>query len=404
MTLGMLSTMTTGIFADEFSNTTEDTSNNLACALQDYKNLVEKLDDAENNVEDIEDLLDGQDEDSQEFEDIKKAFEDAKKECEEIKKQLDQAKENLEKEKENHKHGCQLGDSDCKPSDGTIGDSNCDDICPPPFDEGFGKDWDDICPPPFDKDEDGNLPTIGDSDCDMPTIGDSNSSKPHKHHSFKDFTQGNWGGFVSPDFIFTNNKKFKDKQNDALKAEVLALMDNYQEAESYIADMTEDWWLKNKYQLTVKFNNDDEDDSYSIKFNPIMEDGVLTSCYMYVLSEDDTISDGYFITAEEYSNLKTYLNDAFLGDNVVARVNKITDFDDFMELIENSYKKPTDYFFDVDGNTSINSVDLLKIKRHLLHLEVENDEINNYDCNTDARINSADILHIRKKLLHLIQE
>lgn len=363
----VLSTMITNVSAIEFENVSiedEDIisvinddiqSNEITQALQDYVDALQELKTAEIEIANIKKELNALKHGSSEFNETMSKLNEALKNIEDIKINLVNAKIRLISLKEDYykNNNHQIGDSEN--NNAVIGDS-----------------------------EDDNHVVIG------------NSDKKDNHHHHHEFKEDSWEGFVSSDFIFTNNKKFKDKKNPELKAQVLALMDAYEDSEIYIADGTESWWLKNKYQLTLKITGEEK---YEIKFNPIFTDGELTSCYMYVLADDDIITEGYFITANDYTSLKQSLNDTFLEDNVVAHKNNIKDFDDFIKFIEDNYEEQDDYFYDVDGNGKVASNDLLQNKKYLLGLS---EDIGNYDSTNDGNCNSADLLNLKKKLLGIL--
>jgi len=240
---------------------------------------------------------------------------------------------------------------------------------------------------------DSNSAEIGDSDDVHIGDSDSNTDNHHKNHKHNDFKDKDWQGCISFDHKF-GNYKLNDKQNAELKDTALALMDAYTETESYVADGSETWWLKNKKQLSVRISNDEE--TYTIKFNPIYEEKTVTSCYMYIVNDSNEITEGYFITAEEYQNLYQLLNKHFLKDNVVAVKNNIKDIEELTTFIEDTYENQEDYFYDVDGNGKVSSSDLLKDKKYLIGI---GDDLGNYDCTNDGNCNTADLLKLKKKLL-----
>jgi hypothetical protein len=192
--------------------------------------------------------------------------------------------------------------------------------------------------------------------------------------------------------------KFQIKEDTNLGEEVLSIMEKYKDVESYIADKSEEWFSTDDYQLNVEFSN--EDGKFEVKFNPIYGDDTVVSCYMYIVSDsdEDTIDDGYIISSEDYANVKEVLNSSFLSDNIVAIKNNISDFDDFMQYINDTYENASDYFYDVDGDGSINAVDLLKDKKFVLGMEVE---LGNYDSNNDGTSDVTDLLGLKKKLLNI---
>lgn len=353
MALGMVSAISTGVFADEFEGF--DFFNPDFCIgeseqpviedSKDYKELLNKLEEAKKHADEIKQELDGLKHDSEEFEEFMDKLDFAKEDIEKIKEEIEKFKEDFY-----DRDDIVIGDSDI-----TIGDSQ--DI------------------------------TIGNSD---------KHHKHHKHRHHHEFKEDSWEGSVSCDFMFKDNKKFKDKKNPELKNIALELMDTYSDTDSYIADGTEDWWLKDKYQLTIKITGEEE---YEIKFNPIVTDGEVTSCYMYILAEDDVITEGYFITAEEYASLKSSLNDTFLKDNVVAFKHDIHDIDEFIGFIEDSYPDQTDYFYDVNGDISVDGRDLITSKKYNLGLT---EELGNYDSNNDDSCDGRDIIQLKKRMLGLI--
>lgn len=370
MALGMVSAISTGVFADEFEGFDDffnddffhndicigesNENSNLAEKIQECKELKKYIKELEEELEEIKKGLAETPEYSIENDEFIDLFAMVSENIQGAEEELQILEEEIRNAMKNHGFP-EIGDSD----DIVIGDSHI---------------------------------TIGDSH-DI-TIG--NSGKHHKHRHYHEFKEDSWEGFVSCDFMFKNNHKFKDKKNPELKASALALLDTYSDTDSYIADGTEDWWLKNKHQLTIKITGEEE---YEIKFNPIVTDGEVTSCYMYILADDDVITEGYFITAEEYASLKTSLNDTFLKDNVVAFKHDIHDFDKFIGFIEDSYPDQTDYFYDVNGDTSVDGRDLITSKKYNLGLT---EELGNYDSNNDDSCDGRDIIQLKKRMLGLI--
>ncbi|MCD7801293.1 MAG: dockerin type I domain-containing protein [Ruminococcus sp.] len=345
VTLGVVSTMSSGVFASEIDDLLDigisigesNISDSLAESLQNYRNLLEQLETAEKDIDNIKEQLDAEKYNSTKWNELKDKLDEATKYIESIKQEIEDVKEIINNIKENN-YNVEIGTSDI-------------------------------------------------------TVGDSDKYNTHGHHSHNDFRESSWESSISSNFIFSSNKKFKDKKNSELKTQILDLMDTYSESEVYIADGTEEWWSESKHLLSVKITGEEE---YEVKFNPIETDGELTSCYMYILASDGTITEGYFISADDYTSLKQSLSSAFLSDNVVAHRNNIEDFDEFVQYIEDTYKDQDDYFFDVDGNGKVASNDLLQNKKYLLGLS---EDIGNYDSNNDGKDTSSDLLQLKKKLL-----
>jgi prefoldin subunit 5 len=234
------------------------------------------------------------------------------------------------------------------------------------------------------------------------TIQEIQGSKEELDNSisqyFETLKDTDWQSFVDSNVDFGDLGKFQLKEDTALGEEVISIFDKYKDVENYIATKSEEWFSNDDYKLNVQFSN--EDGKFEVKFNPIYDDDTVVSCYMYVVSDsdDDTIEDGYIISEEDYANIKDTLNSTFLKDNIVAIANNITDFDDFMQYINDTYETISDYFYDVDGDGNINAVDLLKDKKFVLGMEVE---LGNYDSNNDGSSDSRDLLDLKKKLLSI---
>ena len=73
--------------------------------------------------------------------------------------------------------------------------------------------------------------------------------------------------------------------------------------------------------------------------------------------------------------------------------------DEFIGFIEDSYPNQNDYFYDVNGDTSVDGRDLITSKKYNLGLT---EELGNYDSNNDDSCDGRDIIQLKKKMLGLI--